>query len=519
MRRLLTLLLLSLAICCSYPAAVSAQERVCAEFWNYGTSGYVVDLETGAATSYSTENGRYLSPDQRYALITRGDNNTLIIIDRQSGAEHTLGDHAEPIGWAAGGRRFVYTLPSAGGGAALLRYDLAAERAAEITGEFSRYSVRISTDTHWLTYVVYTDAGSQAVVLVNLDDDQQRRIAERGSVNLIGWSPDGNWLMTAQTDGDGATRREFVLDHLFTTERLVFTVETAYEVRAAVWSPDGTRVALVVIRELALEYADVYLLSAPDLGLIDGVYAMLVRPRVEWSPSGRYLTIIEFGSSNMLLVDASTVDAPGVTIAQGAFLPDYWGVAWSPDETRLLVYHSPGDIWTAFTVFNLQGEMVIDGYWVGSAAEGPPARHWWLTDHHLLMQTDVNGYDALTLFDTDTGAVRQLIYPLGMYAASPQQRLIALTVQSLTGTGDSERAIRFYEVVGETLVLTRSVMFPDPVNYALWHPVRAELILLTFENALLAYDYAANEMHTITTLPQLDGQWWGMRFTDCPPGG
>lgn len=518
MRRLLSIVLFSLAICCSYPASVSAQNRVCAEFWNYGDLTYSVDLETGATSAYRYEDGRYLSPDHRYALITRGDNNTLIIIERGSGVEHTLGDHAEPIGWVVGGQRFVYLMPSSGGGLSLLRYDLAEERTAEITSDFMRYSVNISDDSHWLTYTIYNDAGGQTLVLVNLIDGEQRQIAERPSVSVLGWSPDGNWLMTAQSDGEGTTRRDFVLDHLFTDERRVFTIEMSYEVRAAVWSPNGTRIALVVIRELAFEYADVYLLSAPDLAVLDSVYATLVRPRAEWSPSGRYLTIIEFGSTKMLLVDMLTPDAPLVAIEQGMFFPDSWQISWSADETLLVVYHSPGDIWTAFTVFNVQGETVIDGYWVGSGTGDKPQQHWWLTDQHLLVRIDINGYDALTFFDTTTGSARQIVYPLGIFAYMPEQRLIALTVPSFTPSGASGHAVRFYEAVGDRLLLTRSVIFPDPVTYALWHPVSNELILLTFENALLAYDYAANQWRTVAVLPELDDQWWGMRFTACQPG-
>jgi Tol biopolymer transport system component len=204
------------------------------------------------------------------------------------------------------------------------------------------------------------------IYVMNADGSDQRRLTD-GRDNLVGWSPDGQWLLYAHimerqdlyvVSADGAHTRQLTTDLidvlapvwspdgktiLFTSDyqgnfeiysvqsdcsatpcrRLRLTDSAAVEGTPA-WSPDGTRIVFTSNRHGNFE---IYSMN-PDGGDVQ----RLTRTRFDnvypvWSPDGTHLAYFSnrTGRYEVYLMEARP-GAPPHQITSGT--SDKWGLTW-----------------------------------------------------------------------------------------------------------------------------------------------------------------------------------------------
>ncbi|MCK6577886.1 MAG: hypothetical protein L6Q98_07255 [Anaerolineae bacterium] len=336
-------------------------------------------------------------------------------------------------------------------------------------------------------------------------------------------SPTGGWQFTVQQPDRASPQQVLLLENTGTGQQAAFSfesVDTVYGSGETIWSPDGEHIALSYA--LTMDGSELlHLLTVPDLtprSIDPGLQSFAM----SWSPSGRYLLLEPRSEGGEFVIIDTADDALPV---YRAVLPNFYNaslpVFWSPDETSIIIYHSSGDIWTAFTVFDVYGKVTIDGFWVPSSAFDFAPSHTWLDDQHLLVRelTDLGLY-ALTFYDASTGTREEIETPYNASAATPDQRLIALSpsVATTVASPASTRRIRFYEFTGSDYRLARTILFPDVngIGRMLWLADGSELVVLSGHNILYAYASQDRSWRQIRALePDLGEVLWRMELVPC----
>ena len=126
------------------------------------------------------------------------------------------------------------------------------------------------------------------------------------------------------------------------------------------WSPDGTRLAFLVVEAVGYRGIAVYTVEADGTGLQR--LASRVRSNPAWSPDGRRLAFVQATGDQLHLhtMAADGTDGRQITAAPlGSLRSEYdwaWALAWSPDGERLLYGCASG-----VCVVDLEGQPVGGG--------------------------------------------------------------------------------------------------------------------------------------------------------------
>jgi hypothetical protein len=368
---------------------------------------------------------------------------------------------------------------------------------------------QFSDDGQWLTYRQEVAEGRYDLVLYGIADETGRVIARNAFRSGVGWSPDSVWLARIQGESERANHLELVLYNVLTAEESIFSFDSPMSLSSFAWSPDGRHIALAVAMD-TLEYTEVTILSVPNLDVVYSVPPILARVEVVWSPSGQSLIVTVRDSADFALLDLTAQPITLTQVRLDASAPRYF---WSPDRNYLIVYHSSGDLATAFTLLNSAGDVLADA-WVSSSLYDFVAQHWWIDTHHVLISEWDNGFDALVLVDARTGERQTLFNPIAEFELSPDHELVALVPLATVAQGfEASQEVQFYARSGETFTLARTVTMPDEPRSILWRADRSELIVLFEDQSLRAYHYDTETWRSITTLPDTDS--WSMGATAC----
>jgi Tol biopolymer transport system component len=164
--------------------------------------------------------------------------------------------------------------------------------------------------------------------LIDLADDEPRRIPGIAFAEGLQWSPDGGHLLYKNADGDltvyaFATRREQVL-----TRNLFLT--------GFCWSPDGTKVAYSDESFEGGRASAVHTIGVSG-GRSELITSAVARAQAlsSWSPDGAMLAYVEEQSDRRGDIFAVPADGQGAPLNLTNRLGSYRHVQWSPDSRTL----------------------------------------------------------------------------------------------------------------------------------------------------------------------------------------
>lgn len=454
------ILTLALSLVGVFP--VTAQDGECLLFWDYHSEGrHIVNLDTGALTSYTYDlmSAHSRSPNGRYGLQYGTETGTLILIDLYSGATTTLTDIGDIVDWSLDGRYFAYL---SGDGQHLMLYDTTSATTTLITDNGTVSAAYLSDDGQWLAYEQDSAADTSDLIFYNI--------------------------------ADGTSQ--------------IFTMYVPIE--AVEWSPDSTRIALALLTNADRETIGVRILSVLSNEIVGTVDSALMPIDMVWSPSGESLMLYTVEAADYMWVDFAAESQEATQISVDGRVPRFY---WSPDESYLMVYHSPGDLATAFTLFDRQGEIIVERLYVPGYQYDFVPHHWWIDDGHLLLRQWVDGFHALIVIDAATGESQTLLNPAAEFALSPNSNRFAANELLMSPTMQGSRELQFYEWTGATFSSVRSVNLPAAARGMVWRGDGAELITLFEDRILRAYDYATDSWRDIATLPEDNN--WNLTLISC----
>jgi Tol biopolymer transport system component len=197
-----------------------------------------------------------------------------------------------------------------------------------------------------------------------------QRLVEFPDGELISLSPDGRWLVTRRAIDGGSEL--CALDTASRTQRrCAGAAIRSVEWPAAVWSPDGTRLAFTEDWPIPLDESDLWVFDAVAGSLTDLTDDQLARSGIlspeeapldvgpAWSPDGQELAFIRIQSENEgdVTVGLFRIPADGgeprsvATIGDDPSVIFTTGVRWAPDGRTILYSIWPssdnnGGIWS-----------------------------------------------------------------------------------------------------------------------------------------------------------------------------
>jgi WD40 repeat protein len=191
----------------------------------------------------------------------------------------------------------------------------------------------------------------QQLALFDRQGTMVNRVGEPGSYSQAAFSPDGSRLAVI---GDGASQDVWVVD-VATGKRTAITSD-AFQDRAPVWSPDGSRIAYVSTRD---NTPAIYQRASNGQGGEELLYrhesgAAIVL--TDWSPDGRFIC---FWSGDAMFLLPVSGDHTRIALGAGEFFGR--GGRFSPDG-GLLAFNS-----------NQSGRFEIYVKEIGANPDAPPA--------------------------------------------------------------------------------------------------------------------------------------------------
>ncbi|MGC2638175.1 MAG: protein kinase [Acidobacteriaceae bacterium] len=212
----------------------------------------------------------------------------------------------EPFQLTSGPMTFFSPLPSKDGkklfvvGAfargELTRYDTKSATFAPFLSGISADGVSFSRDGQWIAYVSYPDA---TLWRSNVDGSQRIQLTYPPLASeLPAWSPDGKEIAYySMLPGQKAKLYAVAADG--GTPRALIPDDTSEEFDAT-WSADGTKIAFGCAPTDSNSAIRVLDLGTHQISTLPGSKG-LFSPR--WSPDGRYLIAMPFGSNSLMLFD------------------------------------------------------------------------------------------------------------------------------------------------------------------------------------------------------------------------
>jgi hypothetical protein len=155
------------------------------------------------------------------------------------------------------------------------------------------------------------------------------RVGEPGLYSQVSVSPDGSRLAVI---GDGASQDVWVFD--IASGRRTALTSDAFQDRAPVWSPDGSRIAYVSVRDST---PSIYQRPSSGEGAEELLYRHTATGAIvltDWSPDGRFLC---FWSGDAMFLLPVSGDRKPIALGDGEFFGR--GGRFSPDG-RLLAFNS-----------------------------------------------------------------------------------------------------------------------------------------------------------------------------------
>jgi Tol biopolymer transport system component len=191
----------------------------------------------------------------------------------------------------------------------------------------------------------------QQLTLFDRQGTVVKRVGEASLYSQAAFSPDGSRLAVI---GDGASQDVWVVE-VATGQRTVVTSD-AFQDRAPVWSPDGSRIAYVSTRD---NTPAIYQRSSNGQGAEELLYrhesgGLIVL--TDWSPDGRFIC---FWSGDAMFLLPVSRDRKPIALGAGEFFGR--GGRFSPDG-GLLAFNS-----------NQSGRFEIYVKEIGATSDAPPA--------------------------------------------------------------------------------------------------------------------------------------------------
>ncbi|MFB3815842.1 MAG: alpha/beta fold hydrolase [Terriglobales bacterium] len=163
------------------------------------------------------------------------------------------------------------------------------------------------------------------------------------------WSPDGNWIAYTQERADGHDANVFVVEVASGKSTKLTPHESDARYFAAAWSPDGKK--LLIGSNAQNGFTNIALLDVATKNI-----EWLTRDKWEsqpgsFSPDGQRITWTTNvdGNVEVFLYDTATKQASTVDLPKGVNGLAGRESAFSPDGTRLLLFHegpnAPRDVW------------------------------------------------------------------------------------------------------------------------------------------------------------------------------
>ena len=346
-----------------------------------GENLWTIDLATGDTTQVTKGNDHnYMSPewtpDGQYVLASRGESRLGVVqlwmghIDG-GGGQTLLGepDNLKSAGAAVtpDGRRiwFARRQDSWDYNAALPQYQLAYydRETGETFGRTSRYGSgfrpTISPDGRWLVYGTRHDVhtglrlrdletGDETWLAYPVQRDDQESIADRDVLPGMAFTPDsrevvvsyGGKIWRVPVDGSPPSAVPFTVDVDIDIGPALFfdypiddgPTFTAREIRGAVPSPDGRRLAFTALGRL-------YVMDWPDGAPRRLTDASHNEAQPVWSPDGRSIAYVTWEGTGGHVRRVSAGGGNGVRLT--ATPATYTDLAWSPDGDRLVAVRGP----------------------------------------------------------------------------------------------------------------------------------------------------------------------------------
>lgn len=272
----------------------------------------------------------------------------------------------------------------------VMRYDRELGIAQRMTNRVgSGFRPAVSPDGRWLTYGTRTDgdtglrirdleSGDERWLAYPIQRDEQESVAPMDVLPGYAFTPDsrevvlsyGGEIWRVPVDGSGQSRIDFEATvELDLGPRLAFDYEVeasptfvARQIRGAVPSPDGTRLAFTALGDLwVTDFPD----GEPEK-IADLPFVGLHNP--SWSPDGRRLAFVSWDDEAGGHLHA--IDADGDELEQLTEVAGYYTeTAWSPDGGRVVTIRAAArDVQETLGSFG--GRLGTEIVWVSS--EGGP---------------------------------------------------------------------------------------------------------------------------------------------------
>jgi len=202
-------------------------------------------------------------------------------------------------------------------------------------------------------HTAYTARGEMGLLMSALAGEKPTSFTLRPAVSagatLLAVSPDGKWLLFSAAKESGSNTFDLGLiplsmaDHGVSGPATVvfrFAPLAGESLRASVWSPDSTRVALIS-KAAPADEEDIWVVFTDGRTPIRLTRTAATERGLKWSPDGGMLAFLsnDAGVRELKVIPTAGGDAAVIRKWVDADLPDLpeWGWSWSPDGKSLTI--------------------------------------------------------------------------------------------------------------------------------------------------------------------------------------